>query len=255
MTWNLSLRRANNHNCTTLIYLQKVLKPIEEADEVKRKFADQKKKIGGNNSRQHHDRRQGNYQNSNDGQKSGDKSCRKMGHNDKWKEFPDNRFGNNYQDNESNSNEQRFRNSRTEREITFEIENSCHLMIEDMNSDDDASVLDLVEPYNSKSEDENGEEDAYLLRNRTPVIQRNKKVPRHHTTIGQICLQRDANGTKNINGCFSERVKHVISEHAIRLSVHRRYTCHHNRILRKIFVGSRKSIRKSEGRRDAVKHR
>ena len=128
-------------------------------------------------------------------------------------------------------------------------------MIEDMNSDDDASVLDLVDSYNSESEDENDEEDTYLLRNRTPVIQRNKKVPRHHTTIGQICLQRDANGTKNVNGCFSERVKHVISEHAIRFSVHRRYTCHHNRILRKICVGSRKSIRKIEGRRDAVKHR
>ena len=37
-TWILDLKRANNHNCTTLPELQKVLKPIEEADEAKRKF-------------------------------------------------------------------------------------------------------------------------------------------------------------------------------------------------------------------------
>lgn len=67
----MNLKRMTNHNYTTLIDLQKVLKPIEEADEVERKFADQKKKIGGNNSRQHQDRGQCNYQRSNEGQKVG----------------------------------------------------------------------------------------------------------------------------------------------------------------------------------------
>ena len=101
VTWNLSLKRANNHMYTTLVDLQKVLKPIKEADEVERKFSDQKKRIGGNKSRQYQDRGQGNYQSSNKGQTSGDKPYRKMGHNHKGKYFPDNRFGTNYQGNEN----------------------------------------------------------------------------------------------------------------------------------------------------------
>ena len=66
VTWYLNLKRASNHNCTTLADLQMVLKPFEEADEVVRKFADQKKKIGGDNPRK--DKGQGSYQKGNEGQ-------------------------------------------------------------------------------------------------------------------------------------------------------------------------------------------
>ena len=66
VTWYLNLKRASNHNCTTLADLQMVLKPFEEADEVVRKFADQKKKISGDNPRK--DKGQGSYQKGNEGQ-------------------------------------------------------------------------------------------------------------------------------------------------------------------------------------------
>ena len=54
---------------------------------------------------------------------------------------------------------------------------------------------------------------------------------------------------------FSERVDHIISEYAIRLTVYRRYTRHHKRILRTTFAGIQKYIVKLEGSRDVVKHR
>ena len=38
MTWNLDLKRANNHKRSTLTELQRILKSIEEADEAKRRF-------------------------------------------------------------------------------------------------------------------------------------------------------------------------------------------------------------------------
>lgn len=56
MTLNLDLKKAKKHKYTTLIDLHKALKPIEEADEVKRKFVKQKKK-GDNNQQHHHKRR------------------------------------------------------------------------------------------------------------------------------------------------------------------------------------------------------
>ena len=96
-----------------LVKLQKVLKSIEEADEVEIKYTDQKKRIDRDNSRK--GRGQGSYQrsnegssfNRNEGQKAGDKPCRKTGHNHEWKDCTDNRFGINYQDNESNANASR----------------------------------------------------------------------------------------------------------------------------------------------------
>ena len=48
-TQNLDLKRANDHNCTALTELQKVLEPIEEADEIKTNFAKSGKTICGNN--------------------------------------------------------------------------------------------------------------------------------------------------------------------------------------------------------------
>ena len=42
VTWNLDLKRANNHKCATLAELQIILKPIEEADEAERRFNDGK---------------------------------------------------------------------------------------------------------------------------------------------------------------------------------------------------------------------
>ena len=54
----------------------------------------------------------------------------------------------------------------------------------------------------------------------------------------EIRLQRDANGTKQINGWYSTRVDHAISEHAVHFSVLWRYTRHHKRILRTTLAGS-----------------
>ena len=54
--FKINRETANNHKYITLIDLQEVLKPIEKADKVEKKFVDHKKKIGGNNSRQHEDR-------------------------------------------------------------------------------------------------------------------------------------------------------------------------------------------------------
>ena len=52
MTWNLDLKRANNHECSTLTELQRILKPIEETDEAERRFQDVKKKNGGSGGNQ-----------------------------------------------------------------------------------------------------------------------------------------------------------------------------------------------------------
>lgn len=54
------LKRENNHNCVILTGLQKGLKPIEEADEVNRNFTKNKKKVGGNDPCNHHNKRQRN---------------------------------------------------------------------------------------------------------------------------------------------------------------------------------------------------
>ena len=72
--------------------------------------------------------------------------------------------------------------------------------------------------------------------------------------MGQIRLQQDANGTKNFSGCFPTRVKRTISKHAIRFSIHRRYTRHHKRCLETPLAGSRKSFEKTKGSRDAIEH-
>ena len=133
MTWNLSLKRANDHKRTTLVDLQKFLKPIEAAYQVERTFADQKKSIGGSKSRQYQDRGQGNCQSSNEGQTSGDKPCRKTWHNHKWKYFLDNRFGTNYQGNEKNANDNWPIYSNKKREVTYEDDNSCNLMSDKIN--------------------------------------------------------------------------------------------------------------------------
>ena len=201
VTWNLNLKRANNHNCATLADLQKVLKSIEEADEVEIKYTDQKKRIDRDNSRK--GRGQGSYQrsnegssfNRNEGQKAGDKPCRKTGHNHKWKDCTDNRFGINYQDNESNANESRPTGRRNEREVTYEDDNSCNLMIDKMISDEDEDMTNLGKYYESDSEDESDEEDSYLLRNGRPVVTK-EKLKTKRTRASVIFSLEDKNGNK-----------------------------------------------------------
>ena len=56
MTWNLDLKRANNHNCPTLVKPQKMLKPMEEADKGKRKFKESKLKNPNDNHRHNNPR-------------------------------------------------------------------------------------------------------------------------------------------------------------------------------------------------------
>ena len=88
MTWNLNLKRANNHKCATLSELQKILKPIKDADEAERKTNDKTNKDGGGNRHQHEKR--GNGGGGDQLGSSGDKPCRKPGNNHKWKDYPDN---------------------------------------------------------------------------------------------------------------------------------------------------------------------
>ena len=146
VTWNLDLKRANNHKCATLAELQKILKPIEEADEAERRFNDGKKKRGGGGDRhQHQHQRQHQHEKRNGGggdqrSNAGDKPCRKQGHDHKWKNCPDNRYGNNFEDNESNATERtRRRDSTPEREVRFQDDDSCNMM-ELFENEDDTSV-------------------------------------------------------------------------------------------------------------------
>jgi len=139
VTWNLDLKRANNHNCLTLTDLQKVLKPIEEAAAAKRKWNENKKIDDGGRGGRYQgngNNQQGNGNNQNDNsdigntQRSGDKPCTKPGHRHKWRDCPDNRYGKNYQRHENNTTEQRTQqqDSSTEREVRFEDEHECNLM-------------------------------------------------------------------------------------------------------------------------------
>ena len=98
-----------------------------------------------------------------------------MGHNYKWKECPGNKFDNNYEGNKGNTIErQKSRYWNTEREIAFEDDNSCNLIIEDGSSYDDISLLNISKPYDSESEDKEEEEEKFLLWNRRLVILKKK---------------------------------------------------------------------------------
>ena len=88
VTWNLDLKRANNHNCLTLADLQKILKYIEEAAEANRKWNANKSRgsggcggryqINGNNQ-QGNGNNQNNKSNSGNTLKPGDKPFTKTG--------------------------------------------------------------------------------------------------------------------------------------------------------------------------------
>ena len=120
-----------------------------------------------------------------------------MRHNYKWEECPDNKFDENCKSNESNAIErQKSRYWNTEREIAFEDDNSCNLIIEDESSYDDVSLLNISEPYDSESEDKEDEEETFLLWNRRPVIWKEKLVRK--TRAGVMLFLEDKNGnTKN----------------------------------------------------------
>ena len=136
VVWSLDLKRANNHNCATLSELQAVLKPIEEADESEREYKEKKKGT--------RPKKEGYIK---DGLKSGDKPCRKPGHNHKWKDCPDNRFGKNYRSNETNNNEINERDSSREREIRCEDENESNVieLNDDSSYEDDDKYEDDYE--------------------------------------------------------------------------------------------------------------
>ena len=130
----------------------------------------------------------------NEGQKSGDKPCRKSGHNHKGKYFPDNRFGAKYQGNESNTNEIIPTRRRNEREYMYEDDNSCNLMIDEMISDDDEDTSNLEKCYDLDSEDKIDEEDSYLLRNGRSGITKEKPTKKIRARI--ILSLEDKNGNR-----------------------------------------------------------
>ena len=69
--------------------------------------------------------------------KSGDKPCRKPGHDHKWSDCPDNKYGRNNQGHESNVTERSNGDaSRSEREVRFQDDNSYNMMME-YESDED----------------------------------------------------------------------------------------------------------------------
>ena len=135
-------------------------------------------------------------QRNNGAQKSGDKPCHILGHRHKWKEYPDNKFGNNYQGHESNANEShRSRDSSREREVISQDDNKCNLLIKDLDSEsdynssnDDASDPGLIERHDSESADG---EDTYLLRNERTT---RKEKPARKTRASVIFSLEDKNG-------------------------------------------------------------
>ena len=82
--------------------------------------------------------------------------------------------------------------SKSKDESRTERDPSCYLMLDDMISDDDESLPDLVELCDSKSEDKSEENDMYLLRNRRSVIKKEK--PTKKTTASVIFSLEDKNG-------------------------------------------------------------
>jgi len=79
-SWALDLRRANNHKNSTLVKLQKVLKPIEEAEEMESEFKSEQSSKG-KNDRKHNDSEKKKFTGN---------PCRKPGHNHEWNKCPDN---------------------------------------------------------------------------------------------------------------------------------------------------------------------
>lgn len=82
--------------------------------------------------------------------------------------------------------------SKSKDESRTERDPSCYLMLDDMISDDDESLPDLVELCDSKSEDKSEEDDMYLLRNRRSVIKKDKTTKK--TTSSVIFSLEDKNG-------------------------------------------------------------
>ena len=74
--------------------------------------------------------------------------------------------------------------------MTYEDDNSCNLMIDDMSDDED--MPDLALTYESDSEDES-DLDSNLLRNRRPVVTRECK-PKKRTRVSVIFSLEDENG-------------------------------------------------------------
>ena len=78
--------------------------------------------------------------------------CRKYGCIYDWKDCPENEFGNNYQENKSNTNKQRTRDSSREIEFLYEDQHEVNLMKIDYDiSDNKVSVLGLIGRYDSES--------------------------------------------------------------------------------------------------------
>ena len=140
--WSLDLCRANNHNKTALSELQKVLKPIEEAEKMEQNFKSE-------NSRKN-DKEKKNTGGKRD-QPSGN-ACRKAGHNYEWKYCSDN-WANQRSRNESNTQEKtsrscpRARDSSRERS-TVNNEDQYHYFMD----------------YESSSESESDEMPGLTLR-------------------------------------------------------------------------------------------
>ena len=49
---------------------------------------------------------------------------------------------------------------------------------------------------------------------------RHEEIPCHHTAMGEVCVQQNADGIKDFGGRFPKRVEHAVSDHAKRPSIH-----------------------------------
>ena len=191
VSWNLALKRANNHKSTSLSDLQRILKPIEEADEVERKWKESNKSRNGKDNE--HKRGNPNNNNNNNSKNANDKPCRKPGHNHLWGDCPDNRNGRNPRNRNENNNIEQSRDNSREREVRFEDEHEENNIMEydeSMYDDTDRSVTPRFE---LESEDEDEAQDAYLLRNKPSKVHQNTNKKARASVIFSL---EDKNGKK-----------------------------------------------------------
>ena len=83
---------------------------------------------------------------------------------------------------------------RNKREVTYEDDNSCNLMIDEMISDEDEDMPNIEKYYDSDSADEIDEEDSYLLRNGRTIITDKKATKRTRSSV--IFSLEDKNGNR-----------------------------------------------------------
>ena len=137
--WLQDLKRANNHNLTTLKAFQTVLTPIEEANE-----DDQQDNF---RSKQKPRFERQSYE-STSSRGRGNNPCKKDGHKHDWKDCPDNKYGSKSHE---NNQQDMQRDSSQERTLSFEdrhesnmIENNDWFMNDSDDKDDFENLPGLI---------------------------------------------------------------------------------------------------------------